>query len=268
MIKTIVKKIDELIEQVKNPNYREFLRLLYKYRNIERNKPVEIKFLNYKITAADVLSFIYQFKEIFVNEAYKFRSDSASPFIFDCGANIGISCLYFKKIFPSARIIAFEADPQIAAVLEKNLTDNNIHDIKIINKAVWINNEGVEFNSDGRDGGSIFGQGNKFKIDSVNLKEYISAEEQIDFLKMDIEGAEVDVLNDCAEILYKVKMVFVEYHGWKKSEHKLDELLNVLRKNKFKYYIEPVNKLESPLERTEQILNLDLQLNIFAINYR
>ncbi len=61
----------------KNPNEREFLRLVRKYGDAKRYERTEINFLNYKILAVDCLSFIWQFKEIFVEESYKFKSDSS-----------------------------------------------------------------------------------------------------------------------------------------------------------------------------------------------
>jgi FkbM family methyltransferase len=136
-------------------------------------------------------SFIWQFKEIFVDEIYKFNSKNEEPIIYDCGANIGMSCLYFKILYPKARIKAFEADPIITDVLKLNLARNGINDVEIINKAVWIDYNGVEFGRDGADGGSIYLMSNKIKVDSIRLKDFLDDELEIDFLKIDIEGAEV-----------------------------------------------------------------------------
>ena len=121
MIGAITNKIESVISLITDPNYREFVRLFIRYGDSPRNKTYEIRFLNYLIAVPDCLSFIFQFKEIFVNQSYKFKSFTNSPVIYDCGANIGISCLYFKKIFPDSRIEAFEADPQIAKILQNNL---------------------------------------------------------------------------------------------------------------------------------------------------
>ena len=100
-----------------NSNYRAFLKIVFLYGNKPRYSRIRIKFLNYNITLVDSLSFIWQFQEIFVDEIYKFNSRNNSPVIFDCGANVGTSCLYFKRIFPNSVIKAFEADPEIAKVL-------------------------------------------------------------------------------------------------------------------------------------------------------
>lgn len=265
MIQAIRYKIENLISLIRNPNYREFVRLLLKYGDYERNRTHEIKFLKYFINVPDSLSFIFQFKEIFVNESYKFESVNESPVIYDCGANIGISCLYFKKIFPNARIKTFEADPKIAKILQDNLDRNQIKDVTVISKAVWKDNNGVEFGTGFADSGSIFSSVNKTKVGSIRLRDMIEKEEKIDMLKIDIEGAEVEVLNDCRESFRNVHNLFIEYHGWRGYPQKLDEILSILSQNKFEYFIEPIIKIDQPFVG-KKIFNSNLQLNIFAEN--
>jgi hypothetical protein len=47
-------------------------------------------------------SFIASWIEIFEQEIYRFRTDAPAPRILDCGANIGVSCLFFKRNYPQA----------------------------------------------------------------------------------------------------------------------------------------------------------------------
>ena len=82
-----------------NSNERRFFRLSLRYGNIERYKPVKINFLQFKFDVPDSLSFIWQFKEIFVEEYYRFETSSKAPVIYDCGANVGTSCAFFKHIY-------------------------------------------------------------------------------------------------------------------------------------------------------------------------
>lgn len=266
MISAVKTKIDDVFGLLKNPYYREFLKLLLKYGDAPRNSAFQVKFLNYLITVPDALSFIYQYKDIFVKESYKFTSDTNAPVIIDCGANIGISCLYFKKLYPDAKITAFEADYQIAGILKDNLDKNLIKNVEVVPKAVWINNDGVEFGSDGADGGSVFSQANKNKVASIKLKDILDNSGVIDMLKMDIEGAETDVLNDCSGSLSKIKFMFIEFHSWKNFPQKLDEVCGVLRTNGFRYFIEPLTKTKHPFSERGKIINNDLQLNIYAEN--
>ncbi len=252
---------------LKNENYREYLRLLLLYGKTPRYENRKIKFLNYKVTVPDCLSFIYQFKEIFVKQYYHFETTSPSPLIYDCGANIGISCLYFKKRFPAARIKAFEADVNIAGILRNNLEENNITEIDVISKAVWKDNGGLEFYSDTADAGSIYGKGNKIKVDSIRLRDKVEKEESsIDFLKMDIEGAETEVIVDLGESISKIKNIFIEYHSFSDRGQNLDVILKSLSRYGFRYFINSVYERYSPFKNKINIQNpeMDLQLNIFA----
>jgi FkbM family methyltransferase len=108
---------------------------------------------------------------------YDFKADNKQPVIYDCGANIGVSALYYKILYPGSIIKAFEADSNIAGILKSNLTVNNIQGVDVINKAAWINNDGVTFNVDNADGGSVYGEGNKITVDSIRLRDLIASEE-------------------------------------------------------------------------------------------
>ena len=265
MLKLFKTKFSPYIKLLKRREYYRYLFLLGKYFSHPRFKTVLVNFLNFKLFVVDCLSFIFQFKEIFLLEAYKFDCVKSEPIIIDCGANIGVSCLYFKKIYPKSKIIAVEADSQIAELLKKNLEMNNFNDIEVVSKAVWINDDGVSFGSDGADGGSIINSRNKKIIPSIRLKNLLDAHKEIDFLKIDIEGAETDVMVDCSESLSVVKRIFVEYHSWTGYPQNLNALLKVLSVNNFRYYIEHVNFIQSPLENIQKIPNYNLQLNIYAI---
>ena len=230
-----------------NKFYREFVNLLFKYGNSPRNKPKTIKFLAYRIQVQDCLSFIFQFKEMFVKEYYMFETKNESPLIYDCGANIGISCISFKKYFPNSKIKAFEADPAIAKMLGNNLNENSITNVEVYSKAVWINDNGIEFGAEGADSGSIYSSRNKMKVESIRLKDFIDGEETIEFLKIDIEGAEAEVIQDCGKNLKKVKNIFIEYHSYLNHEQHLDKILKILTENNFRYFIKSDEQRVSPL---------------------
>ena len=252
LLKEILKP---LYWYVKDKNYREFVKLYNKYAHRPRYQPVSnIKVLEFIVDIPDTLSFVWQFKDIFVDEIYKFSATSSEPIIYDCGANIGISCLYFKTLYPQAKIKAFEADPYIIEFLKKNLSRNGLKDIDIIDKAVWIDYNGVEFYMEGADGGSIktskASEGNKVKVGSIRLKDFIEKEEEVDFLKIDIEGAEYEVLHDCRDTLTKVNHIFVEYHSFSNEPQKLSKVCSILEENGFRYYIDSISKRKNTLYKS------------------
>ncbi len=261
--KILFKEIFHLIRQ---KNGRKFLWLTFRKGGKERFKPQNIKFAGFKLKVADSLSFIWQVKEIFVDEAYRFKASSAQPVIYDCGANVGTSCLYFKSLYPQATIKAFEADKQIAEVLKANLKTNDLTDVEVTAKAVWIDDQGIEITTDGADGASIHGTKEKIPIPSIRLKNLLAEEPVIDMLKIDIEGAEVEVIQDCAEVLGKVQNLFVEYHAYQNQPQQLSKLLEVLEQNQFRYFIRDDQDRKSPLvnRHFRNDSPMDLRLNIFA----
>ncbi|MBZ0181892.1 MAG: FkbM family methyltransferase [Melioribacteraceae bacterium] len=253
-----------------NKNYRYYLYLLIKYGSQKRYEQKTIKFRKYKITIADSRSFIAQYRDIFVEEDYKFLCNSPNPIIIDAGSNIGISILYFVENYKSSKIIGFEADNKIFEILKSNIEQNRINKVELINKAVWIHNEGVYFSSEGADGSAIVSDKNSSNVASIKLSSFLMTFSKIDLLKIDIEGAEIDVIKDCENSLLMVDNLFIEYHSFKDGQQSLSEILRVLEKNNFRYYIKEVNKRSAPFINKEKSSSefMDVQLNIYGYKYK
>ncbi len=237
-------------------------------KNTPRYTPHEFTYKNFKFSVSDFISVAYQVKEYFVDERMKFESKKANPVIIDCGANVGVSVLYFKQLFPNAIVEAFEPDPNIVSYLKKNLSSNKVEGIKLHEKAVWKDDKGIEFGVEGADGGSVFLQGKKtIHIETVRLKDVLASYKEIDLLKIDIEGAEVEVIKDCNEELSKVNYLFIEYHSWISNKQELDVLLSILTKNGFRYYIHSIGaQAVKPYMEVDSYNGMDVQLDIYAVN--
>ena len=170
---------------------------------------------------------------------------------------------YFNK-YRNAAITAFEADPKIATLLQSNLSNNHVSNTTVIPKAVWIDANGLKIFPDGADGASLVGEGKSFFIETIRLKDYLMKEKEIDFLKMDIEGAETAVILDIQDQLYKIKNIFIEYHAYNSMPQTLGEILIALSKAGLRYYCLPVNTRKSPLVNRKENAKMDYQINIFA----
>lgn len=219
----------------------------------------------YKIAFRDAPVFLISIKELFINEFYKFKPTTDRPRIIDCGSYIGTSILYFKVNYPNAIVTGFEPDETNYDVIKKNLETWNFTDTSVMNAAIWINNESISFNSKGSMASRIETDANENKkvVKCVRLKDLLN--EEIDFLKIDIEGAEYAVLKDCSDSLSKVKNLFVEYHGTYAEMYKLNEILDILVLNKFKYYIKEGSPVYSkPFWDRNKTGDYDIILNIFA----
>jgi len=206
---------------------------------------------------------LYSLKEIYIDETYKINFDTKSPYILDCGANIGLSILYLKERFPGARIIGFEPDDSNFALLQKNVGD--LDQVTLVKKAIWKESGTIQFASEGSLSSKIASEGaaRTVLIPSARLKDYLT--EKVDFLKLDIEGVEYEVLKDSASNLSMVDNLFIEYHGHFQSIDQLNEILMLLRENNFFYYIrEAAESYSTPFYRTGPKPPYDLQLNIFC----
>lgn len=240
-------------------------------RNIEkfpRMKKGTVSLFGCDFTYTDNLSFVDTYKEIFINEIYKFHESSNNgkeKVILDCGANIGLSTLYFSKKYPRHRIICFEPDPELFEVLTINMKSNEVINLECKNTAVWINDDELSFYSDGGMAGNLFSGRDdlEVKVRAEKLEPYLSKE--IDFLKIDIEGAEIEVLKANEMMLGNVQNIFVEYHCYVNERQQLEVILDILTKCGFRYFIKDGYISKTPLWDNPTICgNIEMTINIFG----
>ncbi len=256
-IKTIKKYVD----------YRKYSMLItfVQYLNLRNNSAVKKSFLFGKsIKITDSFWYLHSLNELFVEEVYKFKSLKKRPLIIDCGSNIGLSIIYFKKLFPNAKIIGFEPDNDIYDIAKNNLNQFELDDVDLQQKAVWINDQPLIFAKKGSLSGHIVEKvtENTIMIQTVRLKDYLN--DTVDFLKIDIEGPEFEILQDCKDLLRNVENIFVEYHSFAENPQMIGELLIILKDAGFKIYIkEAWENMKNPfIEKKGPYF--DLQLNIFG----
>jgi FkbM family methyltransferase len=212
-----------------------------------RFTPGEIELGRYTVRYSDLLTLCPQWHDIFVAKSLAFETTSAAPRILDCGANIGLASLFFKRRYPAARITAFEADPSIAALLEQNLRMNAAGDVEVIAAAVWTVDGEVTFRPDGADSGAVASLAGApdtqaVRVPAVRLADRLSRE-PIDLLKLDIEGAEMAVLADCAGALQNVSALLLEVHEFDPRQRRCPELLQLLGRCGFTYAVTHVTPL-------------------------
>jgi FkbM family methyltransferase len=218
------------------------------------------------IKFSDGSGFLASLKELFVDETYKFAPGRSSPLIIDVGSNIGLSVIYFKEIAPRSRIIAFEPDPSLFRLLEQNIRSRDYKDVELHQSAAWVENTELAFYSQGSLTGStevdFKGYGNAIRVKAERLRDFIPSNERVDFLKMDIEGAESTVLFDLIGTLEKVDNLFIEYHSIVGKPQCLGEILSAVTNAGFRYSMVPawVHSRLPFIDRVKS--NFDLQQNI------
>ncbi|MBW8683879.1 FkbM family methyltransferase [Chitinophaga rhizophila] len=250
----------------RRPNEFTFLQEL-RLKNLPRNKMHSFDFRNGKIWFTHHKEFRHSYQELIVDEIYKFRTDNETPFIIDCGANIGMSVLYFKWLYPKAKVLAFEPDDANLVYLRKNIEGYGLTDVTVRTEALWTHDGTISFEADGTQGSKIAGGESTEKqlvtIPCVRLATMLN--QKVDFLKMDIEGAEYEILKDCKDQLKNVEYAFVEYHGDILESNHLTEILQILNDAGFNYYIKIASdNVANPLLKEKQNNTFDQQLNIFC----
>lgn len=212
-----------------------------------RFTPGRIRLMDYDLRYADLLTLCPQWQDIFVDASLAFETGNPAPRILDCGANIGLASLFYKRRYPAARITAFEADPAIAALLADNLRANGAADVEVLAGAAWTEAGEITFQADGADAGAVASVsgapgGLAKTVPAVRLADWL-AREPIDLLKLDIEGAEAAVLADCDAALANVRAILLEVHEFDPGRRRSPEILQRLERAGFAYAVTHVTPL-------------------------
>lgn len=197
-----------------------------------------VEYAGYRIRVTDGRSFYIQCKDEFINQIYHFESVETRPFIIDGGSNIGMSIMYFKQLYPQAQIIGFEPDPEIFEILQENVRKNKLDDVTLVNAGLGAEDGTALFVADHSAGGRVSSK--EDSTSSVKIQRLSSSiDRPVDFLKLNIEGEELPVLEEleAAGKLAKVKQLVLEYHGWANGEQRLGPLLTLLDRNEFRYLV-------------------------------
>lgn len=147
----------------------------------------------------------------------------AGMIFYDIGANIGFFSLLAARIVgKDGRVIAFEADPEIAARLREHVARNDCHTLSVEEKAVWSKPSTVFFArtdpaiSPDRGLGHVVANraDDTIQVNAVSLDEYVQTVPAPDFLKCDVEGAEVEVFRGARRLLTEKRPVILcEMHS-------------------------------------------------------
>jgi FkbM family methyltransferase len=146
---------------------------------------------------------------------------SAGATVLDLGANVGYTMRHFKYLYPDARIIGVEMDAENCEMCRENTRE--LSDCEVLNAAVAAESGTVEYAVDTHeDAFHIFGtrhadtprSGTLRTVDAVTIPDIIAqfGIDRIDYIKMDIEGAEESVFQADASWLDRTRMLNIEVH--------------------------------------------------------
>ena len=169
-------------------------------------------------------------EDLIVSKIIPFFNNSQKYVILDVGAHIGSHSVIYSKSIPNCEILSFEPQSILYDILNKNIQDNNIsncttyknavgHKVMTTNLSKYVydyhanNISEIKYNVDNTINYGAIGLGengenvNMITIDSLNLK-------QCDYIKIDVEGAEVLVLMGAVNTINKFHpIIFFEENG-------------------------------------------------------
>lgn len=244
-MKRVLSLVKTGLRRRSNHDVATYRQLQAKLAGVPRYQPGFVAAGNWQLHYLDSTSLLSAFDVVVVKRWNDFLCDKKDPVILDCGANIGISAIHYKQIFPQAVITSFEPDPRACESLRRNLVANNISDVEVVEKALWTSNGRADFFSEGADANRLAIEHDEAKqltaltpsakqcdVETVRLADYL-AKGKFDLVKLDIESAEAEVIVDCGETLHNVSNLVIEFHLTNSKPCDLARTLETLGEQKF-----------------------------------
>ena len=171
--------------------------------------------IHIRIPSSDALTYW----QVFVDKEYEIKSIKNPSVIIDAGANIGLASIYFATRFPEAHIIAIEPEDSNFQMLTKNVAP--YANITVIHAALWNENKQINLVDPGlgNSGFMTFNNDNpsfvaRHLVDAMTLDCIIDQFKtgHIDILKIDVEGAEMEIFENPELWIGNVGSMIVELH--------------------------------------------------------
>lgn len=161
---------------------------------------------------------IKAFEQVFLDKGYNYPFEFEVKTIIDCGANVGLASVFFINKYSKAKIIALEPEKGNFDIAKQNVLQ--YPDITILQNGVWHKNAFLEINDRFKTGNWGFictetETPGASGVQAVSINEIMKTYkiDEIDILKIDIEGSEMEVFSQGYETwLPKTKAIMLEIH--------------------------------------------------------
>lgn len=223
------------------------------------------KFWEYQVHFPNYLEFCLLFIEIFGLEEYKLSKSYTKPTIIDGGGSWGMSVLYFKNLYPHAKIIVIEANPKTVEYLKRNIKVNKLKNIQVVNAILSAKKGKQNFFSFNMGGWSVSDTAasdfklsgsdyQRLTVPSSRLSDLLRT--HVDIIKLDIEGMEGEVLFESRHYLKSVSEIVLEHHpSLNVRKNSLENIKHLLSANGFIYQFRSTKQLLTRASRVQQIVH-------------
>jgi len=198
---------------------------------------------NVRVNTSDILV-IWEIWKAKIYDDVDFPIEAGHTVV-DIGAHIGGFSIRAAKLAHQGRVHAYEASSTNYAMLEKNRQLNAVNNLHIYNRAVSHQNGELQFFLPGANGalGSLLQEADSPVeiVQATTLADIIIENNlrRVDYLKMDAEGAEYDILFNCSkDTLAKVRRLVMEYHEFEGHPQGHLDLVKVLHSHDFNVVVE------------------------------
>lgn len=207
--------------------FKRFIAEKYKISGSIFESELTLKTTNHKLVLRRKSSDNQVVEQIFLKEEYRQPKNiirdrinlNERPCVVDAGGNIGCSALYFATHFPNSILTVLEPFPDTFKQMKRNLELNHIH-FNAYQTALWSRKALLDFDMgfrDGKEWSVRTVEHSNGKVKALGLNDLIQDlnSENIDVLKVDIEGSEFEVFLNSSEnvsSLKKVKSLVMEIH--------------------------------------------------------
>ena len=201
--------------------------------------------LKIRVFSTDLIAFTHVWiLEEYKKSGFEIKNDDT---ILDIGAHIGLFALYVSQFCKNGKIFCFEPVDENFNLLKENIKLNNIKNIIASKLAVSSKSGNVTiFLNEDESGHSMYLLGSKsVQVKSISLKEILDSNniEKCDFIKMDCEGEEYEIINSLPEDYFeKIKKMCIEYHFAEEKPNLIKDLMNKLKTYSYSTSIRPILK--------------------------
>jgi FkbM family methyltransferase len=224
----------KVILPLNRPEYWDMRKRLS--RLADRKDFVNIRFRNFSLSRMNLSSIGYPIDIYFLPggaattfylKQYEYCRDGNScraelgSYVIDAGGCWGDSALYFANaVGPNGRVFTFEFSPDNLDVMSKNLDLNKglAERIQIVDSALWdISGGTLSYESNGPATCLLHGRKEEKQVSTITLDDFVAKQKvkRVDFVKMDIEGAELKALMGAEKTIraFRPKLAISIYHN-------------------------------------------------------